>query len=167
MAWVVKFEEVIDGKVVRRSIVTTLERPRCLESPDDIGLRLTDAKTILARIQTEMVTRQIEHDAEERSRCPDCGKRRRLKDYRPRKFDTLFGRIEVRVPRFDGPDCECDDACATNAAPSALRGRSTPEYDAIRAKLAAQLPYRVAAELLSALLPVCAGATHTTVRNKT
>jgi hypothetical protein len=46
-------------------------------------------------------------------------------------------------------------------------GRSTPEYDATRAKLAAQLPYRVAAELLADLLPVSGGATHTTIRNQT
>ena len=106
---------------------------------------------MLARIQTTIVTRQIEHDAERRSVCSDCGKRQQLKDYRPRQFDTLFGRIEIRAPRCDRPDCQCDDAYATNAAPSALRGRSTPVYDAIRAKLAAQLPYRAAAKLLAEL----------------
>ena len=40
MAWVVKLEEVIDGKVVTRSKVTTLDRPAHLESLDDLGLRL-------------------------------------------------------------------------------------------------------------------------------
>ncbi len=167
MRWVVKLEEVIDGKVVNQSKVTTLDRHRHLESLDDLGLRLAEAKTLLAHIQTEIVTRQIERDAEQRSRCPNCGKHRRLKDYRPRKFDTLFGRIEVSVPRFDEPDCGCDGACIQNVAHSALRGRSTPEYDAIRAKLAAQLPYRVAAKLLAELMPVSGGATHTTIRNQT
>jgi len=167
MAWVVQLEEVIEGKVVGRSKIATLDRPGKLESLDDLGLRLADAKPLLANIQAEVVSGQIAHDAEQRSRCADCGKHRRLKDYRPRQFDTLFGRIEVRVPRFDGPDCGCDDASIQNAAPSALSGRSTPEYDAMRAKLAAQLPYRVAAELLADLLPVSGGATHTTVRNRT
>jgi hypothetical protein len=36
----------------------------------------------------------------------------------------------------------------------------------MRAKLAPQLPYRVAAELLADLLPVSGGATHTTIRNQ-
>lgn len=89
MAWVVQLEEVIDGKVVSRSKIATLDRLGKLESLDDLGLRLADAKTLLASIQAEVVTRQIEHDGEQRSRCPDCGKRRRLKDYRPRQFDTL------------------------------------------------------------------------------
>ncbi len=66
MAWVVPLEEVVDGKVVRRSKVTTLDRPTRLESLDDLGLRLADAKTLLAHIQTEIVTRQIERDAERR-----------------------------------------------------------------------------------------------------
>jgi hypothetical protein len=167
MTWIVQLEEVIDGKVVGRSKIATLDRPGKLESLDDLGLRLADAKTLLASIQAEVVTRQIEHDAEQRSRCPGCGKRRRLKDYRPRQFDTLFGRIEVRLPRFDGPDCGCEDVCIQNTAPSALSGRSTPEYDAMRAKLAAHLPYRVAAELLEEVLPVSGGAAHTTVRNQT
>ena len=166
MGWVVKLEEVINGKVVHRSKVATLDCPTHLHSLDDLGLRLADAKTLLACLQTKIITRQIKHDAKHRSHCPTCGGSRRLKDYRPRKFDTLFGRIEVGVPRFDAPDCGCDGA-GNHVAPSALRGRSTPEYDAIRAKLAAQLPYRAAAKLLADLLPVCGGATHTTFRNRT
>jgi hypothetical protein len=128
---------------------------------------LADAKTVLSSIQTEVVTRQIEHDAEERSQCPDCGKRRKLKDYRLGKVDTLFGGIEVHVPRFEGADAGCDGACALKAAPSALSGRSTPKYDTMRVKLAAQLPFRVAGNLLAESLPVSGGATNTTIRNRT
>ena len=29
-------------------------------------------------------------------------RRRHLKDYRCRRFDTVFGRLAVRAPRFDG-----------------------------------------------------------------
>ena len=44
--------------------------------------------------------------------------------------------------------------------------RSTPEFDVIRSTLAAHLPYRVASELLSTLLPADGGTTHTTIRNR-
>jgi hypothetical protein len=37
----------------------------------------------------------------------------------------------------------------------------------MRAKVAAQLPYRQAAQMLADLLPVSGGATHTTIRNRT
>ena len=97
MVWVVKLEEVIDGKVVRRSKVAILDRPTQLESLDDLGLRLEDAKRLLANIQTEVVTRQIEYDAEERSQCPDCGNRRKLKDYRLRKIDRLHHFASLRL----------------------------------------------------------------------
>ena len=41
MVWVVQLEEVVDGTVVSRTEVATLDRPRCLESLEDLGLRET------------------------------------------------------------------------------------------------------------------------------
>jgi hypothetical protein len=51
MAWVVQLEEVIDGKLVSRTEVATVDRPGHLESLEDPGLRLPDAKPMLASIQ--------------------------------------------------------------------------------------------------------------------
>ena len=62
---------------------------------------------------------------------------------------------------------ETSSGCSGTGIQNVLTGRSTPEYDAIRANLAAQLPYRAAAKLLAELLPVCRGATYTTLRNRT
>ncbi|WP_157736047.1 hypothetical protein [Granulosicoccus antarcticus] len=45
--------------------------------------------------------------------------------------------------------------------------RSTTEFDEIRAKLAAYLPFRVASNVLTTLLPADSGVTHTTIRNRT
>ena len=55
---------------------------------------------------------------------------------REKRMRTLFGGIDVRFARFGGADAVCDGACIQNATPSALDGRSTPKYDAMRAKLA-------------------------------
>lgn len=164
MAWVVRLEEVIDGKVVRRAKVATVDRSVRLDSLDDLGLRQADAKPLLASIQSEIVSRQIERDAQSRVACPDCGKPRRIKNYRARHFDTLFGRIEVRIPRIVCPEHGVGGARTGSVA--GPNGRSTPEYDAVRARLSAQLPYRAAAALLADLLPVGAGAAHTTLRNR-
>jgi hypothetical protein len=62
---------------------------------------------------------------------------------------------------FVCPTPGCAGACAQSASAAALKGRSTPEYAATRAKLAAQLPYRQAAQLLADLLPVSGGTTLT------
>jgi hypothetical protein len=85
MVWVVQLEEVIDGKLVSRTEVATLDRPGHLESLEDLGLRLADAKPMLASIQTEIVTHQIKQDAARQSSCPDCGTGRQVKDYRVRR----------------------------------------------------------------------------------
>ena len=120
-------EEVIDGKLVSRTEVATLDRPGHLESLGDLGLRLADAKPMLASILTAIVTHQIRQDAERQSSCPDCGKGRQVKDYRIRRFDTLFGRTEVRVPRFVCPTPGCAGAIPEKTANnSRLLFRSAP-----------------------------------------
>lgn len=90
MVWVVKLEEVIEGKVVSRRKVTALNRPEHINDLDDLGLRLEDGKALLAELQALVVERQFEHDQGKRSTCTHCGTRQRLKDYRPRKFDTVL-----------------------------------------------------------------------------
>jgi hypothetical protein len=88
-----------------------------------------------------------------------CGKHQTIKDYRPRTVDTLFGRITARCPRFTCSQC--------GLASLPKLGRSTTEFDEVRAKLAAHLPFRVASNVLTTLLPADSGVTHTTIRNRT
>ena len=88
MVWVVKLEQVIAGKVVSRKKVIALERPEKLQSLGDLGLRLEEGKAVVAAIQKLLVTQQCERHDETRTHCAECGKRRRIKDYRLRPFDT-------------------------------------------------------------------------------
>ena len=37
---------------------------------------------------------------------PANGAMRRIKDYRTRRLDTLFGRVSLRLPRVSCPSCE-------------------------------------------------------------
>ncbi len=165
MVWVVKLEEVIEGEVVSCRKVMALDRPEHLESLEDLGLRLEDGKAFLAELQALVVARQFERDQERRAACAGCGSRQRIKDYRLRHFDTVFGRVSVRRPRFE---CvRCNHQGCTKRTAAGLCGRSTPEFDALRAKLAAHLPYRVARDLLCEMLPVSGGVAHTTIRGHT
>jgi hypothetical protein len=54
------------------------------------------------RLQEIVVSEQLQRYCEAVRPCPRCHRRRHLKDYRCRRFDTVFGRLGVRVPRFDG-----------------------------------------------------------------
>ena len=164
MVWIVNLEEVTDGKVVSHTKVMKLDRPARLESLDDLGLRLADGKALLASIQNMIVAKQSERDIQARSVCPRCGARRRIKDYRTRQVDTVFGRVPLRRARFRCVRCH-DRHIET--VPDRLRGRSTPEFHALRAKLAAHVPYRVARDLICEMLPTSQGVVHTTIRNHT
>jgi hypothetical protein len=68
----------------------------------DVGLQLADAKPILGRLQEIVVSEQLQRYCEAVRPCPRCHRRRHLKDYRRRRYGTVFGRLAVRAPRFDG-----------------------------------------------------------------
>jgi hypothetical protein len=98
--------------------------------------------------------------------CPRCHRRRHLKDYQCRRFDTVFGRLAVRAPRFDG--CRhCGERLIASPVSELLPERVSPELRHLQAELAAQLPYRQAAALLEELLPETGGLNYATTRNRT
>ena len=89
-----------DGSIATTQL-GTLDRGAC-RSAEDVGLQLADAKPILGRLQEIVVSEQLQRYCEAVRPCPRCHRRRHLKDYRCRRFDTVFGRLGVRAPRFDG-----------------------------------------------------------------
>ena len=64
MTWILKLEEVCNGKVISRQKVTTIEQPSSINSVDDIGLRSDDAKKLLSALQQFVATSQFKRDAE-------------------------------------------------------------------------------------------------------
>lgn len=66
----------------------------------DLGLKLEDAKDILGQLQKAVLSAQIEDISQAHRRCPDCGRTRRVHDYRTKVLDTLFGRFRVRIHSF-------------------------------------------------------------------
>ena len=143
----------------------TLDRGAC-RSAEDVGLQLADAKRILGRLQEIVVSEQLQRYCEAVRPCPRCHRRRHLKDYRRRRFDTVFGRLAVRALRFDG--CRhCGERLIVSPVSELLPECVSPELRHLQAKLAAQLPYRQAAALLDELLPETGGLNHATTRNRT
>ena len=130
-----------------------------ISKPDDIGdianlgVTLTEAKQLLARVQREVSTAQAREHALQRPVC-SCGDGVcRVKDYRDHAVATLFGQVTLRVPRFR---CGACGRIETGINwPSHCR--STPELDRLRAHLSALMTYRVSADLLEHMFPVDAG----------
>jgi hypothetical protein len=153
-----------DGSIATTQL-GTLDRGAC-RSAEDVGLQLADAKRILGRLQEIVVSEQLQRYCEAVRPYPRCHRRRHLKDHRRRRLDTVFGRLAVRAPRFDG--CRhCGERRITSPVSELLPGRVSPELRHLQAQLAAQLPYRQAAALLDELLPETGGQNHATTRNRT
>ena len=74
----------------------------------------------------DSVSEQVQRYCEAVRPCPRCHRRRHLKDYRRQRFDTVFGRLAVRVPRFDG--CRhCRERLIASPVSELLPERVSPE----------------------------------------
>ena len=99
--------------------------------------------------------------------CSICGRRRALKDYHTVRFKSLFGRIDLRVPRLFGCACAGQHDHAQTVRIDGLINWISPELEFIQSQLAAAIPYARTTDLLELLLPVADGNTPSTVRRHT
>jgi hypothetical protein len=105
MEWIVRLECRDQNRVLHERDIARIERPTDMLRPDELGLSVLDAKTLLRSIQSNLVKDQVAIQAAARRVCPVCGRNRRIKDYRERLLRSLFGEILIRCPRYVG--CEC------------------------------------------------------------
>ena len=163
MGWVLRLVETgIDGQS-RSSDVMEINRPDGLGDIGHLGLTLTEAKQLLARVQQGVVAAQTDKHGRLRPNCRSCGGRCHVKDWRPHQIATLFGGVSMRLPRFLCVDCGRGETGVT--WPSHCR--SIPELDQLQAHLSALMTYRVAAGVLQHLLPVDSGRSPETLRDHT
>lgn len=137
----------------RRHDLGRLSRPTRIICGEGVGLMLEDAREIMKRLQAAIVVDQIEELAQTSRTCPSCQTRRRIHDYRPRKLDTLFGRISVRAPRIRPCHCQASDQRAKSSPQSILShllpDQATPEFLRIHAELGFRHSFREAARIMA------------------
>jgi hypothetical protein len=168
MEFVVRIEARLAGRVVKTCDVATIARPGVVTGEEELGLSLEDGKEIVREIQSRMIAVQVEMLEAASSLCIHCGRRKDIKDRRPRQFRTVFGVVRVRCRRFIF--CTCRGGKATNEWPlrHLWRSSTTPELRYLLAKFGSDVPYRRAAQLLTELLPLPnGGVSHTTARRHT
>src|SRR5271163_1408251 len=83
------------------------------ERPEDLGLSIAQAKTVLIAIQRRTVTAQTAAWAEQHRRCPTYGEQRRSKGSYPLVFRTLYGDIQLNSSRLHRCPCQGVDGPAT------------------------------------------------------
>jgi hypothetical protein len=129
-----------------------------------LGLGLSEGKELLAKLQREIVTRQFEATTRDRRQCRQCGLRPSIKDYHGARFRSLFGDVELRVPRY--AKCGCARGGQADGHPSRRRWISA-ELECVQSELAATLPYERSSQILRMLLPIGCGHSASTVRDRT
>jgi hypothetical protein len=143
--------------------IMEISKPDDLGDIANLGLTLTEAKQLLARVQREISAAQAREHAVHRPVCPCRDEICRVKDYRDHLVATLFGQVTLRLPRFRCAACGRIET-GVDWPPHC---RSTPELDRLRAHLSALMTYRMSADLLEHLFPVDAGIDPRTLRRHT
>jgi hypothetical protein len=79
--------------------ICSVKRPVNGATPVDFRLSLAEARQLPATLQQLVTHDQINAYDKLRRNCRECGRYRRIRDWRPRCFSTALGRVQVKVPR--------------------------------------------------------------------
>ncbi|HZM09823.1 MAG TPA: hypothetical protein VFC15_06375, partial [Candidatus Limnocylindrales bacterium] len=106
-----------------------------------MGLTIAEGKALLASLQSQIVTEQIQRYVASVKACPECGKAFRTKGYYRSTLRSVYGKVGMRIRRLrkcpcSGSDAESFSTLFTNKSPI------TPELRYLTAKMAALLPFR-------------------------
>ena len=166
LVWRVKLVAEFEAGETTEVEVARLERD---ERPGlaDLGLRLTEAKQLLAAIQTEIVPVQVTIAGEHRHTCLACERALASKGHYSTTFRSLFGDVPIRVRRLLTCPCQEMAEARSFAAFDLEAATVAPELAYVTARYAALAPFGKVADLLSELLPICGALNAGTVRNRT
>lgn len=150
-----------DGETIATDTVADLVK--VTKGAEDLGLSLSEAKSLLAKLQQAMVETQVELWLSANRELD--GRRLRSKGSYPITFHTLFGDVRLKSPRYYLPHSVSGNGPATiSPLRKLIPDRIAPERLYLETRWASLVPYAAAAELLADVLPVESGANATTVR---
>jgi hypothetical protein len=96
-------------------------------SADTVGLRLDEAKELLAAVQDTVVNEQVKGSLAAQVACPGCGTPRRHKDSRDIVVRTLFGTLRLASPRWWHCTCTTRETKTFSPLAGTIPERATPE----------------------------------------
>ena len=142
---------------------------------ETLGLTLLESKTLLHSVQAVVAQHQVAAALERRRPCPQCGKRRALKDNLSTVFRSVFGELSLPNPRWRHCECQSGQNCQEqepNQGPRTFRPlaailpeRTSPELLYLESKWASLLSYGLTTKLLHDVLPIDEKHSQATVRN--
>jgi hypothetical protein len=147
----------------RTQEVARLERQgTCLEN---VGLALAESKQLLATLQARMVEEQITEYLDRQRRCSQCGEIRAHKGTHDLTFQTLFGNLKLKSPRWKHCDCNPHEAKTFSPLAELLTEHVSPERLYLETKWGSLIAFEPAANLLEDTLPIAETVSANTVRN--
>jgi hypothetical protein len=133
--------------------------------PEDLGLTLAEARTLLQNMQRTMVEQQVAQYLEREGLCHQCGKKRQRKGAHSLVYRTLFGKLRLRSVRLF--HCACQPHPTRSFSPLAqlLSERTAPELLYLESKFASLISYGLTVDLLQEVLPIGQEINAATIRN--
>jgi hypothetical protein len=166
LVWRVKLVTELDVGETTEVEVARLERDEHAGLAD-LGLRLAEAKQLMAAIQAEIVPAQVAVAGEHRRTCVACEGELASKGHYTATFRSLFGDVPVRIRRLLTCPCQNGGVAKSSAAFDLEAATVAPELAYVTARYAALAPFGKVADLLSELLPISGARNAGTVRNRT
>jgi hypothetical protein len=109
-------------------VLAVIERPECC--PAELGLTLAEGRPLLAKVQAELISKQVQSWLSGQTHCRGCGAALSRKDSRSTVLRTVFGKVMVKSPRLWS--CACQQNARTprrvvHPLSQTLTTRVTPE----------------------------------------
>lgn len=151
----IRVQVVIDlenGKPERVEDIAHLERGTL--RPEELGITLTEAKTLLHGMQQTVVTEQVAQYLTQHTACPLCGRQRTKKGQHVMVFRTLFGKLRLTSPRLYQCNCCASEQKSVSPLTDLLVTHTAPELLYLETKFASLMSYGLSVALLSEVLPI-------------
>lgn len=161
-----KIQVVIDSDNNDTQVVQeVMEIERDSLKPENLGLSLAEAKTLLQNTQRNLVEQQVAEYSFQQKSCLHCSKKLLRKDKRKIVYRTLFGKLHLQSHRLFHCSCQEHLTRSFNPLANLLPERTSPELLYIESKYASLMSYGLSVRLLEEILPVEGEISTTSVRN--
>ncbi len=142
----------------RETVSPHVEEVACFERstllPETLGLRLDEAKQMLAFVQQIITVHQVEDYVEQQRQCPHCQKPFPRKGHHQIGVRTLFGKLTLESPRLYTCSCRSLEKRSWSPVAALFPERSTPELLFLEVRWASLMSYGLTVGLLADLLPM-------------
>src|SRR5579863_7124235 len=134
--------------------------------PDTPGLKLSEARSILAGIETIMVEQQVTRFLDSHGVCAQCNRQRSRKGRRQIVYRTPFGKLRLNSPRLYRWPCHKTGPKSFSPLAELLYERTSPELVYLETKFAALVSYGVSVEMLKEVLPISQDVSPAAIRQR-